>query len=154
MSSDLRNFLEIRCAEMEELNLKAKERRQGRVPIAKIQADRLKYLTDEKRIKAIITVLFRGPEGRPHMLDDDKKFLINSWDNGSSIRGFTAQRESDLRLEIDGSAFYWAPADFFGSGKLMIFGKVMANIWNQFGARNSAGRFCSLLRVHKDRTGI
>ncbi len=39
------------------------------------------------------------------MLDYDKKFLLKSWDNltfdGSSIRGFTAQRESDLRLGID-----------------------------------------------------
>ncbi len=36
------------------------------------------------------------------MLDYDKKFLVKSYDNltfdGSSIRGFTAQRESDLRL--------------------------------------------------------
>ncbi len=45
------------------------------------------------------------------MLDYDKKFLVKSWDNltfdGSSIRGFTAQKESDLRLGIDWSAFYW-----------------------------------------------
>jgi len=128
MSNELRNFLEIPYAEMEELNLKAKEQRQGRVPIEKIQEDRLKYLTDEKRIKAI-TVLFSDLEGRLHMLDYDKKFLIKSWDNltfdGSSIRGFTAQRESDLRLGIDWSAFYWAPADFFGSGKVMVFGEVI-----------------------------
>ena len=47
------------------------------------------------------------------MLDYDKKFLVKSWDNltfdGSSIRGFTAQRESDLRLHMDWSAFYWGP---------------------------------------------
>src|SRR5258705_2753248 len=63
------------------------------------------------------------------MLDYDKKFLLKSWDNltfdGSSIRGFTAQRESDLRLGIDWAAFYWAPADFFGSGKVMVFGEVI-----------------------------
>ena len=56
-------------------------------------------------------MLFSDLEGRLHMLDYDKKFLIKSWDNltfdGSSIRGFTAQRESDLRLAIDWSAFYW-----------------------------------------------
>ena len=71
------------------------------MPSHKIQEDRLKYLTDEKRIKAV-TVLFSDLEGRLHMLDYDKKFLLKSWDNltfdGSSIRGFTAQRESDLRL--------------------------------------------------------
>ena len=78
-------------------------------------------MTDEKRIKAV-TVLFSDLEGRLHMLDYDKKFLVKSWDNltfdGSSIRGFTAQRESDLRLGIDWHAFYWAPADIFGSGKV------------------------------------
>ena len=64
-----------------------------------------------------MTVLFSDLEGRLHMLDYDKKFLLKSWDNltfdGSSIRGFTAQRESDLRLGIDWRAFYWAPADVF-----------------------------------------
>jgi glutamine synthetase len=76
-----------------------------------------------------VTVLFSDLEGRLHMLDYDKKFLVKSWDNltfdGSSIRGFTAQRESDLRLGVDWSAFYWAPADFFGSGKVMVFGEVI-----------------------------
>ena len=92
------------------------------------QEERLKYLTDEKRIKAV-TVLFSDLEGRLHMLDYDKKFLIKSWDNltfdGSSIRGFTAQRESDLRLSMDWSAFYWGPADVFGSGKVLVFGQVI-----------------------------
>jgi glutamine synthetase len=128
MSNDLRNFLEIPYSELEELNLKAKEQRLGRVPIEKIQEERIKYLTDEKRIKAV-TVFFSDLEGRLHMLDYDKKFLLKSWDNltfdGSSIRGFTAQRESDLRLGIDWSAFYWAPADFFGSGKVLVFGEVI-----------------------------
>jgi glutamine synthetase len=63
------------------------------------------------------------------MLDYDKKFLIKSWDNltfdGSSIRGFTAQRESDLRLAMDWGAFYWAPSDVFGSGKILVFGQVI-----------------------------
>ena len=94
----------------------------------KIQEGRIKYLTDEKRIKAV-TVLFSDLEGRLHMLDYDKKFLIKSWDNltfdGSSIRGFTAQRESDLRLGIDWGAFYWAPADVFGAGKVLVFGEVI-----------------------------
>ena len=63
------------------------------------------------------------------MLDYDKKFLLKSYDNltfdGSSIRGFTAQRESDLRLSLDWSAFYWGPADIFGSGKVLVFGDVI-----------------------------
>ena len=128
MSNQLHDFLELSYAELEELNLKAKAQRLSRVPIETIREERLKYLTDEKRIKAV-TVMFSDLEGRLHMLDYDKKFLLGSWDNltfdGSSIRGFTAQRESDLRLGIDWSAFYWAPADFFGSGKVLVFGEVI-----------------------------
>src|SRR5262250_2469811 len=128
MSTELRNFLSLSYDELEQLNLKAKEQRKNRVAPHKIQEERIKYLTDEKRIKAV-TVLFSDLEGRLHMLDYDKKFLIKSWDNltfdGSSIRGFTAQRESDLRLHMDWAAFYWAPADYFGSGKVMVFGEVI-----------------------------
>src|ERR1700748_3021367 len=128
MSNELRNFLSLSYEELEELNLKAKEQRKNRVAIHKVQEERLKYLTDAKAIKAV-TVLFSDLEGRLHMLDYDKKFLVKSWDNltfdGSSIRGFTAQRESDLRLGIDWSAFYWGPADIFGSGKVLVFGEVI-----------------------------
>jgi glutamine synthetase len=128
MPNELRNFLALSYDELEELNLNAKEQRKSRVAIHKIQEERLKYLADEKRIKAV-TVLFSDLEGRLHMLDYDKKFLIQSWDNltfdGSSIRGFTAQRESDLRLGIDWAAFYWAPADMFGPGKVLVFGDVI-----------------------------
>src|SRR3974390_259803 len=128
MSIELRNFLALSYDELEELNLKAKEQRKSRVATGKIQEERLKYLSDEKRIKAV-TVLFSDLEGRLHMLDYDKKFLLKSWDNltfdGSSIRGFPAQRESDLRLGIDWAAFYWAPADIFGPGKVLVFGEVI-----------------------------
>jgi glutamine synthetase len=128
MSNELRNFLALSYEELEELNLAAKKQRQDRVAAHKIQEERIKYLTDEKRIKAV-TVLFSDLEGRLHLLDYDKKFLIKSWDNltfdGSSIRGFTAQRESDLRLAMDWSAFYFAPADVFGSGKVLVFGEVI-----------------------------
>jgi glutamine synthetase len=128
MSNELRSFLTLSYDELEQLNLKAKEQRLNRVDPHKIQEERIKYLTDEKRIKAV-TVLFSDLEGRLHMLDYDKKFLIKNWDNltfdGSSIRGFTAQRESDLRLAMDWSAFYWVPADIFGSGKVLVFGEVI-----------------------------
>ena len=128
MSNELRNFLALSYDELEDLNLRAKEQRTNRVPLDEIREERLKYLTDEKSIKAV-TVLFSDLEGRLHMLDYDKKFLIKSWDNltfdGSSIRGFTAQRESDLRLGIDWSAFYWGPADVFGPGKVLVFGDVI-----------------------------
>ncbi len=126
--SEFREFLELSYAELEDLNLMAKEQRKKRVPIDVIQEERLKYLTEEKRIKAV-TVVFSDLEGRLHMLDYDKKFFVKGWDNltfdGSSIRGFTAQRESDLRLGIDWSAFYWVPADVFGAGKVLVFGEVI-----------------------------
>src|ERR1700727_2553716 len=128
MPTELRNFLALSYDELEDLNLKAKEHRKNRVAPHKVQEDRLKYLTDEKRIKAV-TLLFSDLEGRLHMLDYDKKFLLKSWDNltfdGSSIRGFTAQRESDLRLGLDWGSFYWAPSDVFGSGKVLVFGDVI-----------------------------
>jgi glutamine synthetase len=128
MSTELRNFLALSYEELEELNLQAKGDRLNRVAIEEIREKRLKYLTDEKRIKAV-TVLFSDLEGRLHLLDYDKKFLIGAYENltfdGSSIRGFTAQKESDLRLGIDWSAFYWVPADVFGTGKALVFGNVI-----------------------------
>lgn len=137
MSNELRSFLALSYEELETLNLSAKEQRKNRVASQKVQEERLKYLTDEKRIKAV-TVLFSDLEGRLHMLDYDKKFLIKSWDNltfdGSSIRGFTAQRESDLRLGIDWHSFYWAPADIFGPGKVLVFGDVIDKGGTAYGA--------------------
>ena len=128
MSTDFRNFLALSYEELEELNLTAKAERADRVPADEIREKRLKYLTEEKRIKAV-TVLFSDLEGRLHLLDYDKKFLLGAYENltfdGSSIRGFTAQKESDLRLGIDWSAFYWVPADVFGTGKVVVFGTVL-----------------------------
>jgi glutamine synthetase len=137
MSTELRNFLSLPYDELEELNLQSKQQRKDRVAPHKIQEHRLKYLTDEKRIKAV-TVLFSDLEGRLHMLDYDKKFLVKSFDNltfdGSSIRGFTAQRESDLRLMMDWGSFYWAPADLLGPGKVLVFGEVIDKDGTPYGA--------------------
>ena len=135
MSTEYRNFLALSYEELEELNLQAKADRTQRVPLDEIREKRLKYLTDEKRIKAV-TVLFSDLEGRLHLLDYDKKFLLGSYENltfdGSSIRGFTAQKESDLRLGIDWSAFYWVPADVFGNGKILVFGNVIDKDGSQY----------------------
>ena len=127
-TSPLRDFLEIPYDQLEEMNLEAKSQRLARASADKIRETRMKYLTDEKRIKAV-TVCFADLEGRLHMLDYDKKFLLKAADNltfdGSSIRGFSAQSESDLRLGIDWPAFYWLPADVFGPGKVLVFGEVL-----------------------------
>jgi glutamine synthetase len=128
MSNQTRDFISVSLAELEERNLEAKEQRVKRVPLETLKEERLKYLTDEKGIKAVI-VVFSDLEGRLHMLDYDKKFLVKSSDNltfdGSSIRGFTEQKESDLRLHLDWNAFYWGPAEFIGQGKVLVFGQVI-----------------------------
>jgi glutamine synthetase len=72
----LRDFLEISYDELEALNLEAKALRAARTPPDRIQEARIKYLTDERRIKAV-TVCFSDLEGRLHMLDYDKKFLLS-----------------------------------------------------------------------------
>jgi len=126
--NEYRDFLELSYDELEELNLAAKEQRKNRVAPDQIRAERLSYLEETKSIKAV-TLVFSDLEGRLHMLDYDKKFFVKSYDNltfdGSSIRGFTAQKESDLRLSIDWSAFYWVPADIFGAGKVLVFAEVI-----------------------------
>src|SRR4051794_30469439 len=127
MPTDLQERLSLNYSDLEDTNLKFKEERKS-LSADKIQEARLKFLNDEKRIKAV-TVLFSDLEGRLHMLDYDKKFLVKSWDNltfdGSSIRGFTAQRESDLRLGLDWGASYLPPSDIFGPGKFLVFGEVI-----------------------------
>src|SRR6188472_3368042 len=127
MSTMLRDFLEIPYDKLEEMNLATKEARLNRTPAHKLREKHVKYLSDEKRVKAV-TVCFSDLEGRLHMLDYDKKFMLKSADNltfdGSSIRGFSQQAESDLRLGIDWPAMYWLPSDVFGPGKVLVFGEV------------------------------
>lgn len=127
MAPELRNFLEIPYDELEEKNLEAKERVLKRTSDEDLRSFYVDYLKKEKRIKAV-TVCFSDIEGRFHMLDYDKKFLLSSLDNltfdGSSIRGFSVVRESDLRLAIDWGSFRWLPSDVFGPGKVLVFGLI------------------------------
>lgn len=123
----LKNFLEIPYEELEEKNLEAKEKVKNRTSADVLREDYLKQLQDEKHLKAV-TVCFSDLEGRFHMLDYDKKFLLKSHDNltfdGSSIRGFTAVSESDLKLGIDWGSLRWLPSDVFGPGKVIVFGSI------------------------------
>ncbi|HEV2856359.1 MAG TPA: hypothetical protein VHC97_26450, partial [Thermoanaerobaculia bacterium] len=75
--SGLRDFLEIPYDQLEEMNLEAKEERLARRPADVVREQRMRYLNDEKRIKAV-TVCFTDLEGRLHMLDYDKKFLLKA----------------------------------------------------------------------------
>ncbi|MCC7073805.1 MAG: glutamine synthetase [Deltaproteobacteria bacterium] len=138
----LRDFLEIPYDKLEDMNLELKAARLSRTSADKLREARLKYLTDEKRIKAV-TVCFTDLEGRLQMLDYDKKFLLKSADNltfdGSSVRGFSAQHESDLRLNVDWSSFYWLPADVFGPGKVLVFSEVLDRDGNLY-ASDMRGR--------------
>jgi hypothetical protein len=89
MSTELRNFLALSYDELEELNLRAKEQRKNRVPLHEIQEERLKYLTDEKRIKAV-TGLFSDLKDRLHSLYllVSRVYLL-SWDGKTT--GHTRQ---------------------------------------------------------------
>ena len=126
INTKLKDFLEIPYDKLEEMNLKAKELSdKGGAGAEKHYVD---YLKREKRIKAV-TLCFTDIEGRLHMLDYDKKFLLDSLSNltfdGSSIRGFTPQHESDLRLEVDWASIRYMPSDIFGPGKVIFFASVM-----------------------------
>ncbi len=124
---ELRQFLEIPYDELEKINLEAKEKVKRRTSDSSLKDYYVKYLADEKRLKAV-TVCFTDIEGRFHMLDYDKKFLVKSFDNltfdGSSIRGFSQVSESDLRLEVDWGSFRWLPSDVFGPGKVIVFALI------------------------------
>ena len=130
----MKPFLEIPYDELEELNLKARERRES-ASAEELEQEYRAYLEKEKALKAV-TLCFSDIEGRFHMLDYDKKFLLASADNltfdGSSIRGFTAQRESDLRLQVDWTSFVWLPADFFGPGKVLLFATILNREGEQY----------------------
>ncbi len=155
-AAGLRDFLEIPYSELEELNLAGKRQRAERVDPGVVEEERRKYLTDEKRIKAV-TVCFSDIEGRLHMLDYDKKFLLASADSltfdGSSVRGFAVQAESDLILTIDWPAFFWLPADIFGPGKVLVFGEVRDREGSPYAAdfRSTLRRYTQALH-RKDGT--
>lgn len=132
----LKNFLEIPYDNLEEMNLDAKAKAETLTNKA-LETEYVAYLKKEKRIKAV-TVCFTDLEGRLHMLDYDKKFLLDSLSNltfdGSSIRGFSAQHESDLRLEIDWSSIRYLPSDVFGPGKVIFFASVLNRERNPYPA--------------------
>ncbi len=158
MSVQIKDFLSISYDELEELNLRAKEKVASHLDEGEIKEFYLKYLSDEKQLKAV-TVCFSDLEGRFHMLDYDKKFLIKSYDNltfdGSSVRGLTDVRESDLRLEIDWGSFRWLPADVFGPGKVMVFAQINEHDGSYYKSdiRSLLKQYCNQL-WKKDQTEL
>ncbi len=117
-------FTEFSYEELEEKNLELKAMRANGKSNEDFQAYVLNVLKTSSGIKAV-TVCFTDLEGKLQLLDYNKKFLMDSFDNltfdGSSIRGFTPQNQSDLRLKLDWSSFRYLPGDIFGSGKVLMF---------------------------------
>jgi len=119
------NFLNLSYEELEEKNLEIKKR------VLNHETNFKEYVLEElqknKGIKAV-TIAFTDLEGRFLTLDYDKKFFVKSYDNltfdGSSVKGFSQVRESDLRLDIDWSSFRYVPADILGAGKVLLFGLI------------------------------
>jgi glutamine synthetase len=151
-NTNLREFLEIPYEQLEELNLKSVEYQAAWKPMDEVEAERREYLEKEKRIKAV-TVVFTDLEGRFHMLDYDKKYLLQSeylTFDGSSIRGFTRIAESDLRLHIDWRAFYWMPADIFGPGKVLVFGHVFDRAGNPYAADFRGCLYAYSEKLHRE----
>lgn len=129
MDTNHTNFLSLSLKELEEKNLDAKKLRSNRSKIQskKMQEKYKKYLQEEEGIKAV-TIFFSDLEGRFHMIDYDKKYLLEASDNltfdGSSVKGFSNVSESDLRLKPDWASFYWLPANIFGPGKIALFADI------------------------------
>src|SRR5690349_24467464 len=127
IAAELKSFLEIPYDELEEMNLKAAERAE-KADAKDLEEEYTAWLKKEKHIKAV-TLCFSDIEGRLHMLDYDKKFLLGSLGNltfdGSSIRGFSPQQESDLRLEMNWEAIRYFPADASGPGKVIFFAPAL-----------------------------
>ncbi len=131
---NLRSFLEIPYDQLEEMNSKAAANSITADP-KDLEKEYKLYLTKETRIKAV-TICFTDIEGRFHMLDYDKKFFLDSINNltfdGSSIRGFSAQFESDLRLDVDWGSIRHLPSDVFGPGKVIFFASVYTRDRTQY----------------------
>lgn len=125
---DSATFLEISYSELEERNLKLKRQREEGKTSDEFGAELRKTIADDEGIKAL-TVCFSDLEGKLHMLDYNKKYVLGGAEDnltfdGSSIRGFSPQNTSDLRLKLDWTTFRWLPADVFGAGKVLIFADV------------------------------
>ncbi len=125
---DSANFLELSYSELAERNLEIKKKRKSGKPNSFFEKKFIEILKEEDAIKAV-TVCFSDLEGKFHMLDYNKHYLMSTYDNmtfdGSSIKGFTPQSSSDLRLSLDWSSFRWLPADIFGNGKVLLFANVI-----------------------------
>jgi len=131
--SELNPLLELDYVELKARNLKIKADKKSGKNREQFRSEAVQMLADEEGIKAVL-VAFSDLEGKLHLLDYDKEFLIGGIDNltfdGSSVKGFSTLDKSDLRLTPDWSSMRWLPSDVFGAGKVLVF----ANVHDQDGA--------------------
>jgi len=125
----LKKHLYLSYEKLEKMNLEAKKKAfEARFDPESLRDHYLEYLKEENKIKAV-TLCFSDLEGRLHMLDYDKKYLIRSHQNltfdGSSVKGFSRVSQSDLFIRPDWGSFRWLPGDIFGSGKVIMFGRIL-----------------------------
>lgn len=120
-------YIDLPVQELIKRNLLLKRDREAGFPSEAFGEKLIPMLKDDSGIRAV-TVCFADLEGKLHLLDYNKEFFLSALDNltfdGSSIKGFTRQHESDLRLYIDWTSFRWLPAHLFGAGKVMVFARV------------------------------
>ena len=151
----LKNFLEIPYDKLEEMNVLAAKDAETKTA-KQLEEKYRSYLRGEKRLKAV-TLCFSDIEGRFHMLDYDKNYFLSAADNltfdGSSIRGFSAQKESDLRLCVDWRHLYWLPSDVFGPGKVIMFATVLNRDMTPYDS-DFRGRLIALTEALKKESGI
>lgn len=149
------NFDEISYQQLEELNIDGKKRYATGKEDGKLKEEYLKFLSDNSGVRAV-TVGFSDLEGRFHMLDYDKKFLVGSYENltfdGSSVRGLSEVSESDLRLEIDWGSLKFVPADIFGPGKVFVFGLIKDRNGNYYES-DMRGRLKSYAQEQREANG-
>ncbi len=127
MERGLTNFLELTYDELKGRNIAIKRDKEAGKSLEYFEDKFTRELRETPGIKAVM-VSFCDLEGKLHLLDYDKEFILNAYDNltfdGSSIKGFTELGNSDLRLKVDWPSLKWIPSDVFGAGKVFVFGFV------------------------------
>lgn len=126
-SESLTAFSSFDYQELEQRNLEIKKLAEKRTSESTLKKKLIETLKKENGIKAV-TMAFSDLEGKLHILDYDKNYFLESFENltfdGSSIKGFSELNNSDLRLSPDWSSFRFLPADIFGAGKVLMFGFI------------------------------
>lgn len=86
------------------------------------------FLESEEGIQGV-QVYYPSIEGRLHRFEYDRETFLKDHEeftfDGSSIKGFSDQEASDLRLKPIFSQFYLAPHRSFGAGRAVMLGRVM-----------------------------